>query len=47
MPGKRDAVEESMIMRLRAAQDTVRLMLGNADAVEADAVIAEYAVTID
>lgn len=28
--------------RLRAAQDMVRLLLGNADAVEADAVIAAY-----
>ena len=34
-----------MIMRLRAAQDMVRLLLGNADAEEADAVIKEYAVT--
>ncbi len=34
---------EEMIMRLRSAQDMVRLLLGNADAVEADAVLKEYA----
>jgi hypothetical protein len=36
---------EETIMRLRSAQDTVRLLLGNADAAEADAVLAEYAET--
>ena len=32
------------IRRLRAAQDMVRLLLGNADRDEADAVIARFAV---
>lgn len=32
-------------MRLRAAQDMVRILLGNADAVEADAVMRDYALT--
>ncbi len=36
---------EEQIMRLRSAQDMIRLLLGNADAVEADAVMKEYAVT--
>lgn len=29
--------------RLRAAQDMIRLLLGNADAAEADAVTAQFA----
>lgn len=37
-------MSEDMVARLRAAQDMVRLLLGNADAQEADAVIKEYAV---
>lgn len=47
--GKDDAVstDAAMIMRLRSVQDTVRLMLGNADAVEADAVIFQYADAVD
>jgi hypothetical protein len=36
---------EEKIMRLRAAQDMVRILLGNADAAEADAVLKDYAVT--
>lgn len=36
---------EEQIMRLRAAQDMVRILLGNAEAKEADAVMREYAVT--
>jgi hypothetical protein len=36
---------EEQIARLRAAQDMVRLLLGNADAAEADAVMKDYAVT--
>jgi hypothetical protein len=36
---------EEKIARLRAAQDMLRLLLGNADRSEADAVLAEYAVT--
>lgn len=38
-------MSEDTVMRLRAAQDMVRLLLGNADAVEADAVLKDYAVT--
>ena len=30
------------VARLRSAQDMVRLLLGNADAVEADAVVAKF-----
>lgn len=33
------------IARLRAAQDMVRILLGNAEARDADAVLKEYAVT--
>lgn len=36
---------EEKIRRLRAAQDMVRILLGNADKPDADAVLAEYAVT--
>lgn len=32
-------------MRLRSAQDMIRLLLGNADAADADAVLKDYAVT--
>jgi hypothetical protein len=39
--------DAEMIMRLRSAQDMVRLLLGNADAAEADAVIKLYAVRSD
>lgn len=35
---------EDQIRRLRAAQDMVRLLLGNADAVEADAVTKTYVI---
>jgi hypothetical protein len=35
---------EEMIMRMRSAQDMVRLLLGNADAVEADAVTANFVI---
>jgi hypothetical protein len=38
---------EETIMRLRSAQDMVRLLLGNADAVEADAVIANFVIDAD
>ena len=38
-------MDADTIMRLRSAQDMLRLLLGNADAVEADAVLLEYAVT--
>lgn len=31
------------VARLRAAQDMIRILLGNADAQEADAVLAAYA----
>lgn len=34
-------------MRLRSAQDMIRLLLGNADAVEADAVLKNYADAVD
>jgi uncharacterized UPF0146 family protein len=33
------------VARLRAAQDMIRILLGNADAVEADAVLKDYAVS--
>lgn len=33
---------EETIARLRAAQDMLRLLLGNADAVEADEVTAQF-----
>lgn len=36
---------EEKIARLRAAQDMLRLLLGNADKPEADAVLVQYAVT--
>jgi hypothetical protein len=36
---------EDQIMRLRSAQDMVRILLGNADAEEADAVLREYVLT--
>jgi hypothetical protein len=36
---------EEQIMRLRAAQDMLRLLLGNAEAKDADAVLKGYAVT--
>jgi len=37
--------EADTVQRLRAAQDMIRLLLGNADAAEADAVLKEYALT--
>lgn len=36
---------DDQIMRLRAAQDMLRILLGNAERQDADAVLAEYAVT--
>jgi hypothetical protein len=36
---------DEQIDRLRSAQDMIRILLGNADAAEADAVLAGYAVT--
>lgn len=36
---------EDQIARLRAAQDMIRILLGNADKEEADAVLKKYAVT--
>ena len=38
-------MDADTIMRLRSAQDMLRLLLGNAEREEADAVLAEYAVT--
>lgn len=38
---------DEQIMRLRSAQDMIRLLLGNADAVEADAVLKNYADAVD
>lgn len=40
-----DAVTEDRVLRLRAAQDMLRLLLDNAERQDADAVLAEYAVT--
>jgi hypothetical protein len=34
---------EETIMRLRSAQDTVRLLLGNAESKDADKVLVDYA----
>lgn len=36
---------EDTVMRLRAAQDMIRILLGNAEAEEADAVVKDYALT--
>ncbi len=33
------------VERLRAAQDMIRILLGNADAVEADTVMRDYVLT--
>lgn len=35
---------DDAVARLRSVQDMLRLLLGNADAVEADAVLKSYAV---
>jgi hypothetical protein len=35
-------MDADMVLRLRAAQDMVRLLLGNAEASEADQVVAEW-----
>lgn len=36
---------EEQIRRLRAAQDMVRILLGNAEAQDADAVMKDYTLT--
>lgn len=36
---------EDTVVRLRAAQDMIRILLGNAEAEEADAVVKDYALT--
>jgi len=37
-------MDTDFIIRMRSAQDMVRLLLGNADAVEADAIIETFVI---